>query len=328
MREADCWPSTRTARRADQLGSTRLITAVNQSIVDNMDYEPFGQQTAGGSATTHKFTGKQRDGEDGLDYFGARYYSSSMGRFMSPDWSSRPEGVPYAQLDNPQSLNLYGYVGNDPVDRVDPDGHFMTLAEERASWGDLGDESAVSSLLQSQSDADLAEVQAAVAANQDQGKAHQESGSGWTSTRPTSGDYVIVSDWPTGAGGFHHTGIAVDSDNTRGFSTANWKIPWWERLFWAPKGRMENDIQHHTKNGEVARHSYLYHSITARQAAAMRAAINARRTNPGRYNLLFNNCAQAEEGFLHAGGVSGIPHGEVNIPFVLHDVLLLERGSQ
>ncbi|HUY81587.1 MAG TPA: RHS repeat-associated core domain-containing protein [Acidobacteriaceae bacterium] len=99
---------------ADQLGSTRLITAVNQSIVDNMDYEPFGQQTAGGSATSHKFTGKQRDGEDGLDYFGARYYSSSMGRFMTPDWSSRPEGVPYAQLDNPQSLNLYGYVGNDP----------------------------------------------------------------------------------------------------------------------------------------------------------------------------------------------------------------------
>ena len=119
----------------DQLGSTRLITAVNQSIVDNMDYEPFGQQTAGGSATTHKFTGKERDGEDGLDYFGARYYSSSMGRFMSPDWSSRPEGVPYVQLDNPQSLNLYGYVGNDPVDRVDPDGHMMTLAQEQLAIG-------------------------------------------------------------------------------------------------------------------------------------------------------------------------------------------------
>jgi len=81
---------------------------------------------------------------------------------MSPDWSSRPEGVPYAQLDNPQSLNLYGYVSNDPVDRVDPDGHLMTLAQEQASWGDLGDDSAVMSLLQSQSDADLAAIQAAV----------------------------------------------------------------------------------------------------------------------------------------------------------------------
>ena len=60
------------------------------------------------------FTGKQRDTEFGNDYFGARYYGSRMGRFMSPDWSSRPEGVPDAQLDNPQSLNLYGYVGNDP----------------------------------------------------------------------------------------------------------------------------------------------------------------------------------------------------------------------
>jgi RHS repeat-associated protein len=42
----------------------------------------------------YKFTGKERDAESGLDYFGARYYASSMGRFMSPDWSAKEEPVP------------------------------------------------------------------------------------------------------------------------------------------------------------------------------------------------------------------------------------------
>lgn len=53
------------------------------------------------------FAGKERDIESGLDYFGARYYASSMGRWMSPDWVSDPEAVPFSKLDNPQSLNLY-----------------------------------------------------------------------------------------------------------------------------------------------------------------------------------------------------------------------------
>jgi len=60
---------------------------------------------------TH-FTGKERDTESGNDYFGARYYSSAMGRFMSPDWSAKVEPVPYSKLDDPQTLNLYAYVTN------------------------------------------------------------------------------------------------------------------------------------------------------------------------------------------------------------------------
>jgi len=71
-------------------------------------------------------TGKERDAESGNDYFGARYYSSAMGRFMSPDWTAKEEGddpVPYANLDDPQSLNLYSYVRNNPLTRVDADGH-------------------------------------------------------------------------------------------------------------------------------------------------------------------------------------------------------------
>ncbi|HSY36526.1 MAG TPA: RHS repeat-associated core domain-containing protein [Acidobacteriaceae bacterium] len=69
------------------------------------------------------FTGKERDGESGNDYFGARYYASTMGRFMSPDWSAKEEPVPYAKLDNPQTLNLYSYVGNNPLGKADADGH-------------------------------------------------------------------------------------------------------------------------------------------------------------------------------------------------------------
>jgi RHS repeat-associated protein len=71
----------------------------------------------------YKFTGKERDAESGLDYFGARYYASNMGRWMSPDWADKPEAVPYSDLENPQSLNLYGYVKNNPLSQADPDGH-------------------------------------------------------------------------------------------------------------------------------------------------------------------------------------------------------------
>ncbi len=63
------------------------------------------------------FTGKERNSESGNDYFGARYYASSMGRFMSPDPllnSGRP--------DDPQSWNRYSYVRNNPLSRIDPTG--------------------------------------------------------------------------------------------------------------------------------------------------------------------------------------------------------------
>jgi RHS repeat-associated protein len=109
--------------RRDDLGSTRLLTKVDQSIYDSVDYLPYGEQIAGDTGTTHKFTGKERDSESGLDNFTARYFASTMGRFMTPDWAARPTTVPYAVFGDPQSLNLYTYVRNDPVTRPDADGH-------------------------------------------------------------------------------------------------------------------------------------------------------------------------------------------------------------
>jgi len=69
-------------------------------------------------ATENHFTGKERDAESGLDYFKYRMYASNMGRWMSPD----PSGLTHADLENPQSLNLYNYVGNNPLTRTDLDG--------------------------------------------------------------------------------------------------------------------------------------------------------------------------------------------------------------
>ncbi len=70
-----------------------------------------------------QFTGKERDAESGLDYFGARYYGSALGRFTSADWSAKPTPVPFATLSDPQSLNLYSYVRNKPLSKADADGH-------------------------------------------------------------------------------------------------------------------------------------------------------------------------------------------------------------
>jgi len=81
----------------------------------------------------HKFTGKERDAESGLDEFGARYYSSSLGRFTTADWAAKPTSVPYAEFGDPQSLNLYSYVRNNPLNRVDADGHCWPFCEV-VSW--------------------------------------------------------------------------------------------------------------------------------------------------------------------------------------------------
>jgi RHS repeat-associated protein len=90
------------------------------TVLEDNDYYPYGgvaYQSVADDLNNHFFfTGKERDAETGLDYFGARYYGSGMGRWMSPD-----EGAP--DLRTPQSLNRYEYVRNNPLARVDPDGN-------------------------------------------------------------------------------------------------------------------------------------------------------------------------------------------------------------
>ena len=127
---------------ADTLGSTRAVTNASGEVKARYDYLPFGEEISvgrsnyGGSDIRQKFTSKERDNETGLDYFDARYYSSTQGRFTSPDeFTGGPDELftfaedasnnPtfYADLGNPQSLNKYQYAYNNPLRYVDPDGH-------------------------------------------------------------------------------------------------------------------------------------------------------------------------------------------------------------
>ncbi|MGH9566248.1 MAG: RHS repeat-associated core domain-containing protein, partial [Candidatus Angelobacter sp.] len=132
---------------SDHLHSTGMFVdkaGTTAAALDDNDFYPWGGAAPGVGKTTSnntiKFTGQYRDTESQLDYFGARYYSNVMGRFMSPDWAAKPVTVPYAEFGDPQSLNLYGFVGNSPVNRVDADGHsFAGFDGFMASKGGGGD---------------------------------------------------------------------------------------------------------------------------------------------------------------------------------------------
>jgi RHS repeat-associated protein len=132
--------STATGRQyltVDTLGSTRLVTDGSGNPVRCIDYAPFGEEIPSGvngrsgcyetlgspqfpappDVESVKFTGKERDAETGLDYFGARYFSGAQGRFTSPD-------KPFADqhVHDPQSWNLYSYARNNPLRYIDDDG--------------------------------------------------------------------------------------------------------------------------------------------------------------------------------------------------------------
>ncbi len=137
---AEYFEGTTYFAHQDHLGSTHLLTRLDQSVRECDDYYPFGEANACGDATgtTLKFTGKERDSESGLDDFGARYYSSSLGRFMSADWSAIPVPVPYANLTNPQTLNLYAIARDNPTSFPDLDGHNLFEALRAAAMEAFG----------------------------------------------------------------------------------------------------------------------------------------------------------------------------------------------
>jgi RHS repeat-associated protein len=129
---APAGPSGISHRLTDHLGSTRAVTDSAGNVRTRFDYTPFGRllradgtyrveangyEVTPTSRPTMKFTGKERDAETGLDYFGARYYSGSQGRFTNPD-----QVLIDQDPSDPQSWNLYSYVRNNPLRFIDPSG--------------------------------------------------------------------------------------------------------------------------------------------------------------------------------------------------------------
>ncbi|MGJ5817125.1 RHS repeat domain-containing protein [Paludibaculum fermentans] len=150
---------------ADHLGSTRLTLNENGVVQARSDYLPFGQEiepglgdrtaalgyqskvVADADRQRMRFTGKERDAETGLDYFGARYFSGAQGRFTSPDpldWISWQAGNDDEKrrfqefIADPQGLNRYTYARNNPLKYIDPTGEDFELVV--TFKGDLSDE--------------------------------------------------------------------------------------------------------------------------------------------------------------------------------------------
>jgi RHS repeat-associated protein len=90
------------------------------------DYYPWGGelQFSNNDSNHYKFTGKERDAETQLDYFGARYYANWTGRFLTTD----PVVITPERLYDPQELNQYSYVRNNPLRFTDPTGKDLSVS--------------------------------------------------------------------------------------------------------------------------------------------------------------------------------------------------------
>lgn len=124
----------------DLLGTSRVLTTNTGVVCYDADFYPYGGERSYTNTCpqNYKFEGKERDIETGNDDFGARYYSNRFGRWLSADWSDVPAPIPYANLTNPQTLNLYAMAADDPESSADLDGHCAEVATCTLEFGGFG----------------------------------------------------------------------------------------------------------------------------------------------------------------------------------------------
>ncbi len=115
----------------DHLGSTSVTTDANGAKVAELRYKAFGEtrtpENAGTTPTLRRYTG-QLQVDDGLYYYGARFYDSALGRFIQPDSIIPQPGSPLA-------WDRYAYINNNPVNGIDPTGHWVESLLDIASIG-------------------------------------------------------------------------------------------------------------------------------------------------------------------------------------------------
>jgi RHS repeat-associated protein len=129
----------------DHLGSTRMVVDRSGSLggTRRHDFAPFGEELSAGvgirsasngyigDSVRQKFGSKERDDETGLNFFGARYFSSVQGRFTSAD----PIFFQKKMITDPQRFNLYSYVRNNPLKYIDPRGEEIELIGDEKQRG-------------------------------------------------------------------------------------------------------------------------------------------------------------------------------------------------
>jgi RHS repeat-associated protein len=116
----------------DHLGGINVITDEASQRIQLTEYDPWGKvsRSEGTGDPNKRFTGKELDPESGLYYYGGRYYDPDLARFVSPD--------PFVgEVYDPQNLNRYSYVINNPQTYIDPSGYFHRHKTSGGFWNSI-----------------------------------------------------------------------------------------------------------------------------------------------------------------------------------------------